>query len=104
MNYLGGFSFAGGKMKSTGTTYWYVDNTDATNSSNFSALPGGYRYSTNGYFGSIRSGAFFWSATESDGGNAYIHYLWYTNGTFSSSSIYSSYSKRIGASVRCLRD
>ena len=39
---LGGDNVAEGKMKSTGTSYWARTNTDATNSSVFSGLPGGY--------------------------------------------------------------
>ncbi len=49
MNSLGGQNIAGGKMKSTGTQYWLLPNADATNSSGFAALPGGYRYDT-GFF------------------------------------------------------
>jgi len=51
-SYLGGQSVAGGKMKSTGTTYWNSQSSGTTNSSGFSALPGGYRDS-NGSFGDI---------------------------------------------------
>jgi hypothetical protein len=42
-DYLGGENVAGGKMKEVGTTSWYSPNTDATNLSLFTALPGGSR-------------------------------------------------------------
>ena len=44
-DYLGGASVAGGKMKEVGITSWNSPNTDATNTSLFTGLPGGYRIS-----------------------------------------------------------
>ena len=42
IDYLGGEGVAGGKMKTTGTTYWATPNRGATNLSGFSALPSGF--------------------------------------------------------------
>ena len=42
-DYLGGLSVAGGKMKEVGTSNWNSPNTEATNTSLFSVLPGGSR-------------------------------------------------------------
>lgn len=54
---------AGGKMKESGFTHWLSPNTGATNSSGFTALPGGFRFDD----GSLRylgTDAFFWTSTE----------------------------------------
>ena len=63
-DFLGGESVAGGKMKEADYDHWYSPNTGATNSSGWTGLPGGYRYSggfyNNGYVG------YWWSASESD--------------------------------------
>ena len=95
---LDGESVAGGKMKSVGTAYWSSQSAGTDNSSGFSALPGGYRYS-DGSFYDISGGAFFWSATEYDDGAWYRHL--YSNG----GNVYRDYGyESVGASVRCLRD
>lgn len=57
-----GNNVAGGKMKSTGTTYWISPNTGATNEAGFSAQPGGIcewgsDFSNIGQFG------YWWSST-----------------------------------------
>ncbi len=65
---LGNEGVAGGKMKSTRTypdphPRWNSPNTDATNSSGFTGLPGGYR-DFNGNFFPRGFVGYFWSATE----------------------------------------
>jgi len=72
-DYLGGESVAGGKLKETGTTHWASPNTDATNETGFTALPGGYRGS-NGTFNYIGYFGYWWSASESN-----TNYAWYRN-------------------------
>jgi uncharacterized protein (TIGR02145 family) len=98
-DYLGGVSVAGGKMKEVGTTSWASLNTDATNTSLFTGLPGGYRDYNGSYYyiGSIGS---WWSSTESSTGNAWGRYL---NANYGLADRYYS-NKENGFSVRCLRD
>jgi uncharacterized protein (TIGR02145 family) len=99
---LGGFSVAGGKMKTTGTTRWTPTNTSATNQSGFSGLPGG-QHVTDGRFFSLGESGHWWSATESTPTYALYRnltrddgYLAGTGGTVAD--------KINGFSVRCLRD
>ncbi len=103
-NCLGGVAVAGGKLKSTGTKeggdgLWLSPNTGATNSSGFSALPGGYRY-YNGGFNNLRYNGIWWSATENDETYAWGRILDYINASISRYDI----DKVLGFSVRCVRD
>lgn len=56
--YLGGYGTAVGQMKETGISHWNSPNTGATNSSGFTALPGGNRF-IDGLFHQMDSGAYF---------------------------------------------
>lgn len=94
VNFLGGESTAGGKMKSTGTTLWNDPNTAATNSSGFTGLPGGLR-SHNGLFSYIGIFSHWWSANSGGGRNLYHD---------NSSANKDSGDKRYGGFVRCVRD
>ena len=51
VDFLGGDTIAGGKLKETGTTHWNSPNTGATNESGFTALPGGAYISEMGAIG-----------------------------------------------------
>ncbi len=99
ISYLGGDLSCGGKLKSIGTSYWYSPNSDATNVSGFSALPGGLR-DNDGSFDVIRNYAFFWSATEYGNNDAFTRNLDYYSNDFGRS--YGN--KRNGFSVRCVSD
>jgi len=98
-DYLGGESVAGGKMKSTGTQYWESPNTDATNESGFSGLPGGNR-SNYGPFHVIGHYGSWWSSTEFGTDYAWSYSLSYDDGNVGRGLV----SKVFGFSVRCLRD
>ena len=98
-NQLGGTSEAGGKMKESGTTHWTSPNTDVTNSSGFTALPGGSRSATNGSFVLPGSSGSFWTATENTATNAWFSLLGYYTGEISVTHA----SKQYGYSVRCMR-
>ena len=99
-DYLGGLAVAGGKMKETGTTHWLSPNQNATNSSGFTALPGGYRSSSNSYYNYIGANCSWWSSSEDVSHNAWYRTLNYTNGD--GTRIYTS--EKGGKSVRCVKD
>ena len=98
--YLGGESIAGGKMKSTDTTLWLSPNADATNSSGFTGLPGGYR-SYVGSFYYVGTNGLWWSSSEVNTSSAWNRSLGYNGGIANRSGYFS---KEGGFSVRCLRD
>jgi uncharacterized protein (TIGR02145 family) len=90
----------GGKLKETGTTHWLSPNNGATNSSGFTALSGGFRWS-DGVFYDYPYIACFWTSTECSSTNAWrrwVHY-YYTQITRDTES-----PKGNGYSVRCVKD
>jgi uncharacterized protein (TIGR02145 family) len=97
---LGGESVAGGKMKSIGTvSYWSSQSAGTDNSSGFSALPGGFRL-TDGSFNNLSNSAVFWRATEVDSNNAWSSRLEHNTSSVDRISV----KKKLGASIRCLKD
>jgi len=99
MVYLGGSSIAGGKMKEPGYAHWISPNNDATNSSGFTALPGGSRY-PGGSFLLLGSSANFWSSTEYGSNDAWRYALSYGNSELHRFDV----SKGFGYSVRLVKD
>jgi uncharacterized protein (TIGR02145 family) len=101
---LGGENVAGGKLKETGTVHWSAPNSGATNSSGFTALPGGGRYNKPSYpgiFTDLRYACYLWSATEgSSSGLAYGYELDFSRSTANKEE------KPVtdGKSVRCIKN
>jgi uncharacterized protein (TIGR02145 family) len=98
-DYLGGESVAGGKLKEVGMMNWMSLNTDATNTSLFTAIPGGYRIFNGNYLYLGYSGN-WWSYTESATDNAWSRYINNHSGNVKRNY----YTKKDGLSVRCLSD
>jgi uncharacterized protein (TIGR02145 family) len=96
---LGGEVEAGGKMKSTGTQFWEIPNSDATNESGFSGLPGGARYN-GGYFAGLNREGYWWSSSNYDVERNWARLLYYALGTVER---YAE-SKQNGFFIRCLKD
>lgn len=95
-DFLGGYAIAGGKLKETGTIHWQATN-PATNSSGFTALPGGYR-GMDGLSMNLKTSGMFWSSIDSDSQYAFCRYVSSSVTNFTRSS----YHKNLGLSVRCL--
>ena len=96
---LGGGAVAGGALKETGTTHWMSPNTEATNSSGFTGLPGGYRNNAGLYTNVTRAG-FWWTSREELAPQAFYRGLFRDNGSLSLSFSF----KLNGFSVRCIKD
>jgi len=99
---LGGEPVAGGKMKETGTVHWSSPNINATNSSGFTGIAGGFRENLTGTFFNERALGYWWSSSAFDttGAYAYCRGLRYDTSTADSGINYSQY----GYSVRCVKD
>ena len=112
--YLGDGKIAEGSLKEAGTSHWISPNVDATNSSGFTALPGGDIFSgADNNFHSLNSWGSFWSKTELDNLHA-SHIPFDNNNTYGagvdvvsvlSTTSYLKYiHKSIGYSIRCIKD
>jgi len=92
---------AGSKMKTLGTLYWAGDNTNATNESGFSAIPGGSRTMDGTFSLTFDHYARYWTINE-DGSSigAYGAFISYS----SSSLQVMGFHKTEGLSIRCIKN
>jgi uncharacterized protein (TIGR02145 family) len=90
----------GGKLKESGTSHWAGPNSGASDISNFSALPGGYR-GPGGGFNTLIVSAVFWTTAENSSTNS-----WYRHLHSSSAQVYRNNDnpKSFGFSCRCVKD
>ncbi len=111
INFLGGESSAGAKMKEVGVSqdwpdpsilslqHWQAPNTGATNESGFTAFAAGFRSEYLGSFESIGGDCFFWSSQENNAINAFYRTLSKVN----TSATKGNRNKANGYSVRCIQ-
>jgi uncharacterized protein (TIGR02145 family) len=93
----------GGQLKSVRTDpdahpRWRLPNTEATNASGWSGVPGGYRIPA-GNLGGIENTGYWWSSTAAGATDAWNRNLYYDFGF----AYRMSQSKSFGFSVRCIR-
>lgn len=91
----------GYKLKEAGITHWATPNTSANNSTNFTALPGGYMGDQNSS-SNMSTWGYFWTSTPVAGGATnYVRYLIYNSVNFTEAT---AFVIEGGASVRCIKN
>jgi uncharacterized protein (TIGR02145 family) len=95
---LGGPNSAGIALKSTSILWSFLTN--ANNTSDFTALPGGRRLA-DGRFVNVGTDAYLWSFPDIGSNVSWMRNLYTSDPDFYS---YNNYNKSVGASIRCLKD
>ena len=95
-DFLGGSGEAGGKLKEATYMHWTSPNAGASNSSGFTALPGGYRYDYSGAYNAVQRYGYWWTSSSSGVGRS----LYYSHAEINKINI----NKRTGAYVRCIKE
>jgi uncharacterized protein (TIGR02145 family) len=99
INFLGGDKIAGSKLKEVGKDHWEFPNSDATNETSFTALPGGIR-SSNGDCGDIGETSNWWTNTAAGASSLQKISLFYRDPEVTHNDL----EKPFGLSVRCVKD
>ncbi len=98
-DFLGGSSVSGAKLKESGLINWSEPNTDATNETGFTAIPGGIRLAGYG-FSSLGFAGSWWSSTYYDVNTVWAWSMNNTTGDITRGVGENSN----GLSVRCVKD
>jgi uncharacterized protein (TIGR02145 family) len=93
---VGEFAQAAGALKST--LYWNQPNTGATNSSGFTAFPGGFKSATDGLFYYMGGNGYWRTSTEIHSANAWVKTMQHTAAYVNSNN----YNKEDFFAVRCI--
>lgn len=96
---IGGFFYAGDKLKESGSAHWTTANL-GTDNYGFKVLPGGYRWEYNGVYDQLGHTAVFWQTTGAAETDIKTQRFW----SSSRQSIQDYGYKNAGYSVRCIRD
>ncbi len=99
-SYLGGASSTGSHLKEIGTSHWTSGNSDADNTTGFSAFGSGYGINPN--FLGFGSQALFWSSTRADANTSNYWSLSSANANLSGGA--QAQANSSGLAVRCVRD
>ncbi len=102
-NYLGGNAIAGGKMKEQGSKHWIGQNSNVTNISGFTGLPGGYVDYLGSFVGLGFSGN-FWTSTSIVPGVYSNYYSLLNNSNNIDIPNSPSIDIGFGLSVRCIKN
>ncbi len=101
IGYLGGSFVASSALKEVGISHWTSPNSDADNSSGFTALPAGHRM-LNGVFNDIGGFTSYWTSTEDAPSYAPYRFLSYLSSEVKRYSFTND--EFFGLSVRCLNN
>ena len=91
--------YVGDALKETGIAHWKAPNDTATNSTRFTALPGGYR-DVSGLFYVIGHSGYWWSSTRHKDFFAWYRSIYHSHREIHRTSGYEG----DGFSVRCIKD
>ncbi|HOW26565.1 MAG TPA: FISUMP domain-containing protein [Bacteroidales bacterium] len=95
----GGYPNAAGDLKEAGYAHWNPPNTNATNASGFTGLPGGLRSRWVGSFTSLHEVGYQWSSTQNLSACAWTNDLWYNYPLVERACLESDF----GLSIRCVK-